>query len=349
MVGASLEQGINIIDVFMPQEQVRRDIGAALRGRRKDIILQTHFGSVVDSAQNGRSRDMDVCKKNFEGYYEAFGTDYMDMAMLFYVDSEEDFDKIFNSDMLTYLMRERDAGRIRTIGASSHNPVIAKKIVETNEVGVLMFSINPAFDMLPAAFDILHYFDGKTDVKSRLIQIEPARKELYEVCERLGVGVTVMKTYGAGRLLSAEHSPFGKALTAAQCIHYALTRPAVSSCLIGCKTPAEVEKAVEYIGMSDEQKDFSEIAAFQKGDVTGKCMYCNHCLPCPAGIDVAAVTKMLDIARLDEANVPDSVRSHYKSLTPNASDCIECGSCEGNCPFAVGVIENMRHAVKIFG
>lgn len=30
--------------------------------------------------------------------------------------------------------------------------------------------------------------------------------------------------------------------------------------------------------------------------MTGRCMYCNHCQPCPARIDIAAVTKFLDLA-----------------------------------------------------
>ena len=49
-----------------------------------------------------------------------------------------------------------------------------------------------------------------------------------------------MKTLGAGKLLSPEHTPFQKPMTAAQCIHYALTRPAVASGMLGCKTREEV-------------------------------------------------------------------------------------------------------------
>ena len=53
--------------------------------------------------------------------------------------------------------------------------------------------------------------------------MEPVRAELYATCEREDVGMTVMKGYAGGRLLSAEASPFGVALAPlAQCIHYAL-------------------------------------------------------------------------------------------------------------------------------
>ena len=59
---------------------------------------------------------------------------------------------------------------------------------------------------------------------------------LYGACEENGVSITVMKTLGAGQLLNEKSSPFGKALTVPQCIHYALSQPGVSSALIGCST-----------------------------------------------------------------------------------------------------------------
>ena len=45
-----------------------------------------------------------------------------------------------------------------------------------------------------------------------------------------------MKVFGGGDLLDASLSPAGKALTANQCLHYALTRPAVASVLVGAHT-----------------------------------------------------------------------------------------------------------------
>ena len=59
-----------------------------------------------------------------------------------------------------------------------------------------------------------------------------ARAQLYRTCEAKGVGITVMKTLAAGKLLKAETSPFGVALSENQCIHYALTRPGVTSVLL---------------------------------------------------------------------------------------------------------------------
>ena len=77
-------------------------------------------------------------------------------------------------------------------------------------------------------------------------------------------------------------------------------------------------------------------------------MYCGHCAPCPKGIDVASVTKFLNLSKA-QGSVPETVREHYAALFAKAGDCIACGACEKRCPFGVKVIENMREAKRIFG
>ena len=60
--------------------------------------------------------------------------------------------------------------------------------------------------------------------------------------------------------------------------------------------------------------------------MSGRCMYCNHCQPCPAHIDIAAVTKFLDLATQQDT-VPETVAQHYHSLSATADDCLMCGRC----------------------
>jgi predicted aldo/keto reductase-like oxidoreductase len=138
-------------------------------------------------------------------------------------------------------------------------------------------------------------------------------------------------------------------MTPGQCIHYALTRPAVVSTLIGCKNQAEVLEAVHYLDLSDEERDYSSVIEGYQEKFRGNCMYCNHCLPCPSHIDVAAVTKYLDIAASTIGHTSSSTIQHYKALAKHGSDCIGCGSCEKRCPFGVPVIGNMKKAAEVFG
>jgi predicted aldo/keto reductase-like oxidoreductase len=76
-------------------------------------------------------------------------------------------------------------------------------------------------------------------------------------------------------------------------------------------------------------------------------MYCNHCLPCPAGIDIAYVNRYLDAGRQQGAT--GTIRAHYEALAAHAGDCVSCGACEGRCPFGVPVRERMAEAKALFG
>lgn len=345
-IHAALDMGINMMDLFMPGEEVRRNIGRALAGRREKMLIQGHIGSVDLNQQYDISRDVTVCRRYFENLLKALGTDYLDFGMLFFVDTPEDYSAMFDGPVLEYAQSLKEKGVIRAIGASSHNPVTARRIVESGVVDLLMFSINPAFDLMPSDADLMSMIENPSgNVTGR----DPKRAELYRVCEQRGVGITVMKTLGAGKLLSPEHTPFVKPLTVGQCIHYALTRPAVVSTLIGCRSRQQVEEAVGYLSLSAAERDYAPVVGSRRNDFHGSCVYCGHCQPCPAGIDVASVSKYLDIALLDPSDIPPGTAHHYRALKHHASECVGCRKCEERCPFGVPVIRNMKRAAELFG
>ena len=223
---------------------------------------------------------------------------------------------------------------------------VALEACRTGSVEAIMFSINPAFDMLPASDDIDDLFGDYADAGE---SIDPVRDELYRTCATMGVGLTVMKPYAGGRLLSAEESPFGVALTPKQCIHYCLTRPAVATVLAGYKTIQEAKDALAYEDAAPEELDYASVLAKAPAHAYfGQCTYCGHCQPCVEGIDIATVNKFADLA-LAQDEVPASVREHYRALDKDASDCIQCGSCEPNCPFGVKIAERMVQTAALFG
>lgn len=341
------ENGINYIDIFMPQAPTRDNIGAALEGRRERFIIQGHLCTVYEDEQYMRTRDIEKTKASFKDLLARLRTDYIDVGMIHYVDSEDDFKTVFEGPIYEYALELKEKGVTRHIGMSSHNPHIALKAVENGYIDVLMFSINPAYDMEASDTDIYDLMEFKGMEKGHLVADE-ARQKLYSLCESSGVAITVMKPLGAGTLLDAKSSPFGVAMTVPQCIQYALDRNGVKVVIVGCHTVQEVLEAVKYYDLSNEERSYSHI--FASGNsihMTGRCMYCNHCQPCPAHIDIAAVTKFLDLA-LQQESVPETVMEHYKSLSANADDCLMCGKCESNCPFGVNIRENMKKARSVF-
>ncbi len=347
IVDAAIENGINYIDIFMPQAPTRDHLGAALKGRRDKFIIQGHLCTVYEQEQYTRTRDIEKTKRSFQDLLKRLQTDYIDVGMIHYVDSDEDFQRVFNGPVMEYAKELKANGVIGHIGMSSHNPHIALKAVESGMVDVLMFSINPAYDMEAAETDIYDLMEFKGMEKSSLV-VDPARQKLYSACEAAGVAITVMKPLGAGTLLQKESSPFGVAMTVPQCIQYCLDRNGVKVVIVGCHTPGEVLEAVRHQQCSPQERSYAHIfAAGASISMTGKCMYCNHCQPCPAHLDIAAVTKFLDLATQQET-VPETVREHYWALSATADDCLLCGRCEPNCPFGVKIRENMKQARVVF-
>lgn len=341
------EQGINILDCWMAEPNVRSNIGKAIAGKREKWIIQGHFGSTWQDGQYVRTREMDKVRAAFEDLLTRLGTDYIDLGMIHFVDEEAEFHRIMEGEFLAYVKEQKEKGVIRHIGMSTHNPKVGKLAAMSGEIEMLLFSINPAFDLLPASEDMNTYF--AEDYDENLGGIHPDRADLYQTCERLEVGINVMKGYAGGRLFSAASSPFGVALTPVQCIHYALTRPAVASILAGYDTPEHVMDAVAYETASEEEKDYANVLAkVPRHAYSGQCTYCGHCAPCPAGIDIAMVNKLYDLAAMQE-QVPASIKAHYEALPANAKDCIACGGCEERCPFGVRVTEKMEKARDLFG
>jgi len=106
---------------------------------------------------------------------------------------------------------------------------------------------------------------------------------------------------------------------------------------------------MKYFETDASGRDYSEIISSVRNDFKGCCVYCSHCQPCPAGIDIASVNRYLDVARLDAENIPQPVRSDYLALSHTGNECENCGSCENLCPFGVTVMKNMAEAAKLFG
>ena len=340
--------GINYFDLYASDPAVRSALGKALAGRRKKFYLQAHLCSVWKNGQYERTRNIKEVKASFADLLQRLQTAYLDVGMIHYCDSLSDWQEIVNGPVLAFALEQKKLGHIHHLGLSSHNPKVALAAVESGHIEVLMFSVNPCYDLQPPSETVEDLWADEA-YSHKLVNMDPQRQKLYETCQTLGVGISVMKAFGGGDLLDAELSPAGKALTAVQCISYALTRPAVATIMCGAHSVEQLRICASYENASKEEKDYATaLASFPNISWKGHCMYCSHCAPCPKKIDVASVTKFLNLV-LAQNTVPETVRDHYNLLEHHAGECVQCGACEKRCPFAVKIIENMKKAKAIFG
>ena len=348
LIRACEDNGINFVDCWMSEPDVRSHLGRAIKPNRENWVVQGHIGSTWQDGQYVRTREMDKVIPAFEDFMERLQIYYLDFGMIHYVDEVEDFENIMNGEFIKYVRQQKEYGVIRHIGISTHSPTVALLATEVEDIELIMFSINPAFDMLASINDIAVYIEDDTYKNKELEGLAPERAELYQVCKDKDIPLVVMKGYAGGRLLRDEDSPFGVALTPIQCIDYCLTRPAVASIMVGANDVKEMEDAIAYETASHKEKDYASVLVnAPKNSYEGQCTYCGHCAPCTANINISMVNKFYDLARHHD-EVPESIRAHYNDLMYNASDCIACGNCEERCPFNVGIVEIMEKAKELF-
>ena len=331
IIRKAIDHGINFFDMCTAGATYA-PFGKAIAGQREKVFLQVHFGAVYDeNGEYGWCRDFETIKRTFQWELETLGTDYVDFGFLHCVDEDEDFDKLVEIGVLDYLKELKQQGIVRHIGFSSHTPSVANRILDLGLCDMMMFSINPAYD-----FEKGDEY-GIGSVKERFV--------LFQRCAREGVGISVMKPFFAGQLLSADQSPFGVALSHNQCLQYAIDRPGVLAAVPGVQTMEHLDTILKFLTATDGEKDYSVISTFTADCIQGTCVYCSHCQPCPAGIDIGLVNKYYDLAQAGDA----LAANHYTKLSVKADACLHCGHCESRCPFGVKQERRMEEIGRYFG
>ncbi len=329
VISTAIDNGINYFDMAPSEKAPFFAYAKAFAGRREQIITQIHFGAVYDNGKYGWTRDLDKIKRQFEWELRLLQTNYSDIGFIHCVDDAEDLNKVMNGGLWEYMKSLKSEGKIRHLGFSSHNPGIAREILETGLVDIFMFSINPAYDYQKGEYGI-----GEVS----------ERAALYRDCERMGIGISVMKPFAGGQLLDAKTSLFKRALTHTQCFQYALDRPAVMTVLPGVRNMTDLQTALKYVTATPEEKDYSVIGEFTPQDAYGVCVYCNHCQPCPMGLNVGLINKYYDLALAGD----EMAKGHYEKLPIHADACVQCGHCESRCPFHVKQENRMKEINTYF-
>lgn len=324
------ENGVNYADFATAGAKTFEYYGKAFSDSRKDMLYQVHFGANYETGEYGWTTDLEKVKRQVDWMLQSLRTDYVDYGFIHCLDAVEDWDSYQKNGVLEYLLDMKQQGVVKHIGLSTHTPELANLVLDAGMVEQLMFSINPGYDYRHG-----DYANGSTD----------ERMELYRRCEAEGIGISVMKPFSGGQLLDAKTSPFKKALTKYQCMQYALDKPGVLTVLPGIRHTEDVQELLGFLNATPEERDYGILGAFAPRDAVGNCVYCNHCHPCPAGLNVGLINKYYDLAMAGDTMAAD----HYTKLEKHASDCVDCGHCDSRCPFQVKQSKRMEKIQARFG
>jgi predicted aldo/keto reductase-like oxidoreductase len=304
----AVDAGVNYIDLIVDT----RIFGPVVKPYRDKLILAAHW----TPSNHPLFQDTDACQRDFESALAHMG-DYAEVGMLTLISTEKGWEKA--QKPLERLQRFKAQGRIGYIGMSSHfidwTPV---KVVNSGLIDVLMVQIN-----------LIGHASEKISA-------------LCQSCVAQDVGLVAMKPYHGGTLFSIDGKPTG--ITPTQCLAYVLSLP-VSTTVPGARNVEELRATLHYLEATDEEKKYPSAIANMRHRFVGRCVCCNHCLPCSQSIDIGWLIWLVDQA---QGGITDELMRYYSNLQVKASECTECGVCMERCPFDVDVIAKMREAVEIF-
>lgn len=361
MVRRSLDVGANFFECIPAQTHLRDFLGLAFRGVRDRAVIAGHIGVYEDGSQVGITRDVAISIAHFEDLLRRLGTDYVDILNIIFVDELEDVERVLGpGGLMDAAQKLKVEGKARYIQVSCHKVPAALRLVETGLVDSMMFSINPLFDILPGSLDLNDCWNEDRYKALRTGESPRDRQSLYLSCQQRHVPIVVMKPFAGGWLFAPHLYSDGVPLTPVQCIHYALSRPAVATVAFGSKRMSELDAALAYATSSPIERAYAARLEALKWRPGSLCLYCNHCLPCPAGIDIGATLKLADeaevvkVAKTVEVTAKAGaaaadLASRISALTGHPSQCTSCGVCSDRCPFGVDVATRMAEAIELFG
>lgn len=338
MVALAMERGANYFDTAYGYHNgnSERVMGRALsRYPRESWLLASKFpGYDVSNIRSDRVEAI------FEEQLEKCGVDYFDFY-LFHNVYERNVGPYLDPDnrVLEYLLRQKEAGRIRHLGFSAHG-----------SLAVIQRFLDAYGEYMEFGQLQLNYLDW---------DFQGARAKAEEL-NRRHIPIWVMEPLRGGRLarlsdgdaarlavLRPEESMPGWAFRFLQGV------PGVTMVLSGMSSLEQVEDNTGYMAnftplTAEEQALTQRAAQLIRGDGTVPCTACSYCTEgCPQRIPIPTVLALYNGSIL--APGEKDYRGEYRSLPVNAGACVYCGQCRRACPQHIDVISALKDAHAVLG
>lgn len=324
----ALENGINYIDTAYTYHEgdSERFLGEALKKYpRESYYLATKFYV---------SANPDI-QSVFEEQLRRCGTDYFDFY-LFHGMDENYFSAITDEkrDYLGYLLRQKEAGRIRYLGFSSH---------AAPETLTRFLNWYDRFDM---ALIQLNYLDWT---------LLNAKKQ-YEILTEHNIPVWVMEPLKGGRLsnLNPKVSEILKSAAPNRSVsswgfRFLMGLPNVQTVLSGMSSIEQLKDNLNTFSQPDpltdqEQKVLHKAADLFMTDLGVPCSGCRYCCNvCPAMLDIPLLIKGYNEHRVSG----ETWRiAQLSQLEHSPSECQQCGLCMKHCPQKIDIPKIMRELLQ---
>ena len=260
-------------------------------------------------ATKGRGLTKQAMQKDLETSLRNFRTDYIDLYQ-FHNPSLEDLETITAPGGALEALRDaKSAGTVRHIGLTAHSTQVFEKALDMDWVETIMFPYN---------------------------LVENQGAELIAKCQEKNVGFICMKPLAGGAIDDASLA-----------LRYIVQNPAVTVVIPGMASDQELSQNLAAVSNSAPLtgEETAKIQAIRDSLGTQFCRRCNYCAPCTVGIHIPQLFVLEGY--LTRYGLADWAKGRYETET-KASACIECGACEGRCPYHLPIRQMMKRVAREF-
>lgn len=268
-------------------------------------------------------------KAVFEEQLARLQTDYIDFYLIHSI-YDHTWQQHITNGCIEYFMEQKQAGRIKYFGFSSH----------AGPEALTAFSNSCDWDFAQIQ---LNYLDW---------QFKTAKHE-YEILSQKGIPIMVMEPVRGGRLATLTEELDGK-LKQAQpdwpiaswALRWVKSLPNVQVVLSGMSTLKQIEENVitfaDDAALTDEQAAFvEEIGREFKTAFTIPCTACRYCCDdCPQGLDIPQLLRIYNNYKYVGWWTCRELKDIPADKRPLA--CIGCGVCQFHCPQGIAIPEIME-------
>lgn len=355
LVDRALEAGINYFDTspaYLRGQSEKATGNALSRHPRGSYYIATKLSNFGD-------RSADASRKMYYDSFEQMQTDYFDYYLMHSIGrgGYEAFKARYEDNgMMDFVLKEREAGRIRQLGFSFHGSQ-----AEYDQMISLHDKYKWDFVQIEMNYMDWQHADGVRNVNADY---------LYDSLDKRELPIVVMEPLLGGRLSSVpenvtrhmkEREP--DLSIASWAFRFVGTYPRILTILSGMTYREHLEDNIKtftgFKPLTEEELEFlKDMAGIMATYPTVNCTHCNYCMPCPYGIDIPEIFAHYNKHVNDGTVAQSSEQANYKKLRKEylasydkaiqslrqADHCIGCGQCMAHCPQSID-IPNQLHRI----
>ena len=353
LVDRAIEAGINYFDTspaYLRGQSEKATGDALARHPRNSYYIATKLSNFGD-------RSAEASKQMYLDSFEQMQTDYFDYYLMHSIGrgGYEAFKARYEDNgMMDFVLKEREAGRIRQLGFSFHGSQ-----AEYDQMIALHDKYKWDFVQIEMNYMDWQHADGVRNVNAEY---------LYDSLDKRELPIVVMEPLLGGRLASVpenvtyhmkQREPDQS--IASWAFRFVGSYPRILTILSGMTYREHLEDNLKtFMGfkpLTEEEIEFlKDMAGIMATYPTVNCTHCNYCMPCPFGIDIPEIFAHYNKHVNAGTVAQNSEQANYKKLRKDyllsydkasptlrqADHCIGCGTCLSHCPQSIDIPKELH-------